>query len=202
MAEIEFNDEQIKEFYERFGGSNFMRQSEVARAYGDHKIDIYFKSVGFAAKVISTIGIIAGFGFAAFGYVESKFLFFCGESILIYSILHGLIWVQNIYNSEFLALDKAQKNHNIYFTERNKLFMEVWDIISKTKKVDRDKFIELIEKDKAVLQLFATKDQEVEKQKPNNIFSKKLYYLMIAGSVMLMSSFFIWSLFIFVFYII
>ena len=33
---------QVDEFYERFGGAKFALQSEVARAYGDRKIDIYF----------------------------------------------------------------------------------------------------------------------------------------------------------------
>ena len=82
--EIEFEDKEVDEFYERFGGTKFALQSEVARAYGDRKIDIYFKSIGFAATVISTIGIIAGFGFTAFGYVESRFLFFVGEGILLF----------------------------------------------------------------------------------------------------------------------
>ncbi len=133
--EIKFEDKEIDEFYERFGGAKFALQSEVARAYGDRKIDIYFKSVGFAATVISTIGIIAGFGFTAFGYVESRFLFFVGEGILLYSILHGLMWVQSVYNGEFQNLDESQKRHRAYFTERNKLFMEVWNAISTSKKI-------------------------------------------------------------------
>jgi len=196
--EIEFNDAQVDEFYERFGGAKFALQSEVARAYGDHKIDIYFKSVGFAATVINTIGIIAGFGFTAFGYVQSKLLFFGGEGILLYSILHGLVWVQNVYNGEFGNLDRSQKKHRIYFAERNKLFMEVWNAVSTTKKVSRKKFIELTEKDKQAVQLFAPEAQEAAEEKPNLIFSKKLYYSMIVGSIMLVSSFFIWSLFIFI----
>ena len=190
--EIEFeSEEEINEFYERFGGAKFTLQSKVARAYGDHKIDIYFKSVGFAATVISTIGIIAGFGFTAFGYIESRTLFFIGEGILLYSILHGLIWVQNIYSGEFRTLDNAQKRHKEYFTERNKLFMDVWNSVSTTKKVSRQKYIELIEKDKEALHIFSAKEPVSEK--PNIIFSKGLYYLMIGGSIMLLTSFFICS---------
>ncbi len=76
--------------------------------------------------------------------------------------------------------------------------MEVWNAVSTTKKVSRTKFIELTEKDKEALQLFAPKEPEAEEEKPNTIFSKKLYYSMIAGSVMLVSSFFIWSLLTFI----
>jgi hypothetical protein len=196
--DIKFSEDEVNEFYERFGGAKFSLQSEVARAYGDHKIDIYFKSVGFAATVIGTIGIIAGFGFTAFGYIQSRLLFFVGEGILLYSILHGLIWVQNIYNGEFRTLDDSQKKHRAYFAERNKLFMEVWNIISTTKKISPEKLTELVEKDKEALQLFAPKNPAVE-EKPNPIFSKELYYSMIAGSILLVSSFFIRSLFIFIF---
>jgi hypothetical protein len=198
--EIEFSDEEINEFYERFGGAKFSLQSEVARAYGDRKIDIYFRSLGFATTVISTIGIIAGFGFTAFGYVESEFLFFIGEGVLLYSILHGLIWVQNVYNGEFQNVDKSQEQHRAYFTERNKLFKEVWNSIATTKKVSREKFLKLTEKDKEALQLFAPKEQTDEEKKPNIIFSKKLYYSMVTGSVMLISSFFIDRLLWFIFH--
>ncbi len=195
--EIAFNDKEIEEFYERFGSAKFSLQSEVARAYGDRKLDIYFKSIGFAATVISTIGIIAGFGFTAFGYVESRFLFFIGEGILLYSILHGLMWVQTVYNGEFQNLDSSQKRHRTYFTERNKLFMDVWNTLSSSKKVSKKKFAELVEKDKGAVQLFAPKDAAEEK--PNAIFSKKLYYSMVAGAIVLLGSFFIKSLIIFIF---
>lgn len=194
--DVEFTEEQIRGFYERFGGANFRLQSEVAKAYGDRKIEIYFKSVGFATAVISTIGIIAGFGFTAFADIESKLLFFIGEGILLYSILHGLMWVQKIYNSEFKNLDTAQEKHRTYFTARNKLFMEVWNSISNTKKVSKDKFAELVEKDKEAIQLFSP--NESAKAKPNTIFSKKLYYLMIVGAIILLSSFFIKSLLVFI----
>jgi len=192
--EVPFDESKIDEFYQHFGSAKFALQSEAAQAYGDRKIDIYFKSVGFAATVISTIGIIAGFGFTAFGYIESKPLFFIGEGILLYSILHGLIWVQTIYNGEFGALDSSQEKQRAYFTERNKLFMDVWNTISTTKKVSREKLAELIEKDKSAIQLFAPKEQAGHIEKPKTIFSKKLYYCMITGSILLISSFFIKSL--------
>jgi len=195
--EMDFSEAEVKEFYEHFGGAKFALQSQVAKAYGDHKIDIYFKSVGFAATVTGTIGIIAGFGFTAFGYIQSMPLFFVGEGVLLYSILHGLIWVQSIYNGEFENLDNSQKKYRAYFKERNELFMDVWNAISTTGKISKEKFTELVEKDKEAVQLFAPKNSSVE-ERPNAIFSKKLYYSMIAGSIFLVSSFFIRSLFIFI----
>jgi hypothetical protein len=194
MQEFNLNQEQIEEFYELYGSAKFTLQSQTSKAYGDHKIDIYFKSVGFAATVVSTIGIIAGFGFTAFGYVESKFLFFCGEGILFYSILHGLMWVQSVYSGEFRNLDNSQKKQREYFSERNKLFMEVWSTISTTGKITQEKLFSLQKKDEEAVSLFAPKEENNE-EKPNAIFSKRLYNLMIIGSIMLISSFFIYSLF-------
>ncbi|MDR3548684.1 MAG: hypothetical protein P4M11_10550 [Candidatus Pacebacteria bacterium] len=194
--EIPFSDEQKTQFYEQLGSANFKLQGEVNREYARHIVDVYFKSVGFAATVVGTVGIIAGFGFTALSFVESPLLFFIGEGLLIYSILHGLIWIQSVYKGEFDSLDKAHTKHQEYFSERNKKFKSVWEEISKTGKIKEADLRSFFDLNAQAVQLFAPPEPAVDgtQKKEKTIFSKKLYYLMIAGSICLLSSFFIYSL--------
>jgi hypothetical protein len=188
---IPFSQEEKDEFYERLGSAHFKLQGHVNREYSKHIIDIYFKSVGFAATVVSTVGIIAGFGFTAFSFIESPLLFFSGEALLLYSIIHGLIWIQNIYIGEFNSLDKAHTAHQKYFSERNEKFKSVWNDISTTDKVKKTDFLEFIDTNNNAIQLFVPSDEVTRKQKV--IFSKKQYYLLVAGAICLLGSFFIYT---------
>ncbi len=188
---IPFNDGDKKKFYEQLGSRNFSLQGKVTSEYAKKKIDIYYKSLNLTTTVISVVGIIAGFGFTAFSFIESKPLFFIGEGLLVYSIIGGLVWLQNVYNSEFKSLDDAQKGHREYFSKRNELFGNVWKEIEEKSEIDAEKLTELQVYGQEVLKLFAPQKNE----KINRIFSKKLYYLMIAGTICLFSSFFISSLF-------
>jgi hypothetical protein len=195
---IKLTDDEVDEFYERLGSKHFALQSEVVREYGKNKIDIYFRSVGFASTVVGTIGIIAGFGFTAFPSVESKLLFFIGEGILFYSIIHGLTWAQNIYNGEFQSLSKSQEKHKMHFKERNDQFKKAWNELSKSNEVEKSELLKLQEIDNKTPELFSS--PQTEQEKPRDIFSKKLYYLMIVGGVLLFASFFICNLINFLFY--
>lgn len=194
---ISFSEEEKNHFYDQFGSSHFKLQTQVAREYAKHKIDIYFKSIGFAATVVSTIGIIAGFGFTALTSVESKALFFVGEGLLIYAILDGLIWIQSIYNSEFESLELAGRNHEEYFFKRNGSFYSVWDDISKTGSVEENKFRDFMNLNVGTRLLFAPAEPKLMGSLERNkklVFSGKLFYLMIFGSFLLLSSFFVCSL--------
>jgi len=114
-------------------------------------------------------------------------------------MFHGLVWVQGIYNSEFKSLNDTQERFNTYFTERNKLFLEIWNSILNTGKVNKEKILKLVEKNNEEIQLFSSNKSSDKKSEPNLIFSKKLYYLMIVGAIMLFVSFFIRKLLIFIF---
>ena len=188
MEIIQFtNEEEIKEFYETFGSKHLKMQSEILKEFGIKQIDIYFKSIGFVTTVISIIGIVAGFGFTAFEYIQSLPLFFVGEGLLFGMLFYGLFWVQKIYQGEYKTLNDTRKKYSDFFEERNKKFIELYNNALNTHSMEKGKFIELHEIDQQSIDLFKVDDKEILQQ----IYSKPMYYLALIGAIFLFSSFFI-----------
>lgn len=184
-------EDQVLNFYDEIGGKHFKLQGEVLEEYGKMKLDIYFKSIGFVISVLGIVGIIAGFGFTAFSFIESKLLFFLGESILAYGIIKGIVWVQSVYNNEFKSIEKEYNRHKKFYDERNELFFVVYkQLIDPTHEINKKDFENLQNKDKESLILFKYENGDV----PHLIYSKVLYGCLIIGTIALLSSFFIFSL--------
>jgi len=186
-SKIELSEEEFKEFYENFGSSNFKLQSDIFKDIGDRQVDIYFKSIGFATTIIGAVGIIAGFGFTALGYVQNVLLFFIGEGLLSATIFYGLFWTQQKYQQEFNSLEEDRKKYLDYYNQRNKKFIELYESWLSQRNIDRSKFLELNDIDKKSIDLFKTENQRVAP----DIYSRKMYILMIIGIVFLFSSFII-----------
>src|SRR4051812_3211209 len=115
MEKVTIADENVLPFYDEMGSKHFQLQGKTLEKYGELKLDIYFKSIGFVATVTGVIGLIAGFGFTAFSSIESKLMFFAGEAVLFYGIFRGLVWVQRIYQSEFKGLEDVTKKHLAHY---------------------------------------------------------------------------------------
>ncbi len=108
-----------------------------------------------------------------------------------------LPWSISLFSSQSLPPMFSIKSLEMYKPKPVLFELSRRNTLSSSKKVSKKKFAELVEKDKGAVQLFAPKDAAEEK--PNAIFSKKLYYSMVAGAIVLLGSFFIKSLIIFIF---
>lgn len=186
--DIELDEKEFNEFYENFGSKSLKMQGEILKDLGNKKIDIYFKSIGFTTSVTSVIGIIAGLGFTAFGYVQSTFLFFLGEGFLVGAIFYGLIWTQQVYAGEFHSLNSDSKKFRDFFDVRNEKFLALYNRALKDHLINEKKFRELNEVDLESVNLFKTEKEEVPQ-----VYSKVTYFLGICGAVLLFSSFFIFD---------
>jgi hypothetical protein len=184
------SEELFKDFYEAFGSSSLKLQGKILGELGDKQLDIYFKSIGFATTVIGAIGLIAGFGFTAFGYVQSVLLFFIGESLLLGALFYGLFWTQRKYQAEFNVLEQDRQKYLTFYEERNKKFIKLFENgLRSPHIINKKEFIDLNELDKKSIELFKNENPKVAP----DIYSRIMYILMIFGSIILFSSFFIFD---------
>jgi len=192
MEKIKISEENVLPFYDELGSSHFKLQGKTLEKYGELKLDIYFKSIGFVATVTSVIGLIAGFGFTAFSFIQSKPLFFVGEAVLFYGIFRGLVWVQGIYQSEYKGLEAETKKHLVHYKIRNEAFLKVYNqLLAPSHEIDKADFQNLQKIDQDSLILFKPSDEE---KSPQTIYSKEVYGCLLAGTILLFSSFFILDL--------
>jgi hypothetical protein len=177
---------EIEKFYQQLGSAHFKLQAKIAQRFGESKIDIYFKSVGFTIQVLSIVGIIAGFGFTAYRYTESKSVFFLGETVLLLSIIYGISWVKKLYDNEYKSLDDAQKKHQKYFKERNDLFLKIHSDMVLNRPLNQEEIQKLMDLDSGAIKLF----EPGENKDILKIYPPFVYLLLIVGSLILFSSFF------------
>lgn len=172
------------------GSESFQLQSRIFEDYGKKKLDIYFKSIGFTTVVIGTAGLIAGFGFTAINEIQSEFLFFIGEGLLLSSIFYGLFWIQSIYQGEFRSIEAEMKRLREFYDERNKRYMVLYNEWMSKKSITKSNLKELQEFENKSIDLFKTPPQN----SAPIIYSPLMYGLMTFGAATLLGSFFIYSL--------
>ena len=114
--------ENLDRFYERFGSERFRLQSEMAKDRGRRLLELYYRSLDFIYKTVTTIGIVAGFGFTALGHVNNNFLFVLGEVFLFSAIAFGIWATQKIYSSEIENLENLYSKIRSNFSEYVSLF--------------------------------------------------------------------------------
>jgi hypothetical protein len=187
--EIPLTQDEFEKFHNNFGSAYFKLQGEALEDFGTKKLDLYFKSVGFTSSVTGVIGIVAGFGFTAMDHVQSMFLFIVGEGLLLSALFHGMWWVQQIYTKEFNSINADIRKFRDSFNERNNKYMELYNGWMAKKSISKKSFQELSEMDKKSIDLFKTEEAEIPQT-----YSKITYFLGIYGSIVLLTSFFIFNL--------
>lgn len=187
---INLSIEQFQEFHEKLGSENFKLQSRIFEDYGKKKLDIYFKSIGFTTVVIGTAGLIAGFGFTAISEIQSEFLFFVGEALLLSSIFYGLFWIQNIYQGEFRSIEEEMKRLREFYDKRNEKYMILYNEWMSKKSITKANLKDLQEFEKKSIDLFKNPSQSSVPV----IYSPIMYGLMVSGAATLLGSFFVYSL--------
>ncbi|MCG2688700.1 hypothetical protein L6250_03670 [Candidatus Parcubacteria bacterium] len=186
---IDLNQEKLEMFYEQFGSKNFRLQSEMLGDLGDKMLDLFFKSVDFIYKMITTIGIVAGFGFTAIGYVKNEIFFTLGEVLLFSAIAIGIWTTQKIYLSERKNLDVFYSKIKSHFSERNDLFIPIFEK-AQNDNLTRDDMNNLMDKDKELL-LILKDNPETEKNRKDilSLIIWSILILFVAGVLLLIFSF-------------
>lgn len=181
---IEFSEGEFKELHESYGSSNLKLQSEVYADLGQKQLDVYFKSIGFATTVIGVIGLIAGFGFTALDFVVNLYLFLLGEALLMIGLFYGLWWVQEVYQSEFNALEAQRDKFSKFYKNRNLMYVDLFNDWLETKSISRRALTDLKNIDNESIELYKN---DIETTPPR-IYSQTVYILMVLGTTCLLVS--------------
>lgn len=186
---ILLNQDKLEIFYQKFGSENFKLQSEMAEDYGKKVLELYHRSIDFIYKTITAIGLVAGFGFTALGYVKNTILFSSGEILLFGAIAIGIWTVQRIYLDEIRNLDKFYKKVKDHFHERNIIFELKLNKALSNDLYDQD-INEIQNKDKELISILNGPEVKVDRE---NKFLPRIiwiiFFIFVSGSVFILSSF-------------
>lgn len=184
--------ENLEKFYEQFGSSRFRLQSEMAQDRGKRLLELYYRSLDFIYKTITTIGIVAGFGFTAIGYIKNDILFIAGEAFLFGSIAFGIWATQKIYLKEIDNLENLFSKVKGNFSEYTALFELKLNKATNNKTLTTDDIKELQSKDRELLAILIGSPEAKKDKKDLDLFPRiiwALFALFIIGGLLLLSSF-------------
>lgn len=189
---IHMNQENLEKFYEQFGSKRFHLQSEMAQDRGKKLLELYYRSIDFIYKTITTIGIVTGFGFTAFGYVKNIVLFIAGEAFLFGAIAFGIWATQKIYLREIENLENLFSKIRGNFSEYTTLFESKLNKATNDKTLTANDIKELQNKDRELLAILTESPEAEKDQKELDLFPRiiwALFTLFIIGGSLLLSSF-------------
>lgn len=184
MTELEWD-----KFYESQGLQYFQLESEILKAHGDDQKKLLYEILTSTTQLIQVIGVVAGFGFTALGFVENRTFFILGESSLFVAILVGLFWTQKIYRSNITASDKEVIRVKSVFSDRYLVFKKIYDMaLSDTEKgvsikIPELSIRELLKKNNALMKSFAV--QEVKGDDWDPLVILMILFVLGGGSLLL-----------------
>jgi hypothetical protein len=191
MAGLKLSQDEKEKFYRIKGSKFFNLQSNVIKEFGEKKLNIYFQLVNFTYQIVTTLGVLAGFGFFALSFVNKITSFIFGEALLFCAIVKGIHLVHKTYVGELISLDEAERKHSDEFYERRKVFTDVLEKIleDKANKIDIEK---LNKKDEEIKQMFDV-SKEIKKGNSDGIKNlasnqRIMIYLAVGGFTLILFS--------------
>jgi hypothetical protein len=181
--------EEYQQLYQQIGSKSLELQSEIMRELTDNQLDLFFKSSDYVYKIVTSIGLIAGFGFTASGIIKDMLRFSFGEAFLISAIAYGLFLIPKIYNEEMTSLEFSSKKYRDIFNKRNTDLTTVVNGYIRDETVRLSDVQRVLDWDSKLLAEFG----EADKRSFTNPFitpQKILISLLVLGSVLVLSSFF------------
>jgi len=186
--EMNLNRDGIGQFYQDFGHSNFKLQSDIAKEFGDKQIDLYFKSIDFLYKLISSVGVIAGFGFVAIPFVNNIWVFIIGEGLLFTAIGIGLYSIQMIYGGELESLTAEYNKIEQHFDQRNKMFRKILEEKVLKGKLVLEDLRQLLSKDKELISIINSQQSNNNRKNVVKIIVYPIFGLFIVGTILILIS--------------
>lgn len=164
-----------------------MVYAEAMKEYGEKELKLIDDVLNFGYKIIQTIGIVAGFGFTAIGYVKNIYLFVSGEGIFLLSIVYGVYKIKKIYANNLSGIQSSSDSKSKVFAEKSKLFQEVILKAVKEKVIDMGNFqSRLDEVDKKLLKEFSP-DKKTNIKKDEDFLTPLIVFLVLGGAALLFS---------------
>lgn len=191
---INLDQEKLEMFYNQFGSKKLVLQHEMSKDFGEKTLDLYYKSIDFIYKTITTIGIIAGFGFTGMDHAQNSILFIIGEGFLFSAIAFGIWVTQKIYLKEKKNLNNFYGKVRKHFSEWYELFRPIFDKAIKNE-LTRDDVFSLQKKDEELASIFSDSHPDFEKDRKNDFLPTVIWIifgLFVVGIIMLLLSFLIY----------
>lgn len=162
--------------------------SESMKEYGEKELKLIDDTLNFGYKIIQTIGIIAGFGFTAIGYVKNIYLFVLGEGVLFCSIIFGVNKIRQIYSNNLNSIQSFGAKIGAIFKEKSDIFQEAILGTVKNRMINLITFENKIAiVDQKFLKIF--EPNKKSKTKKNEDFLTPLILFLILGGIFLLNSF-------------
>lgn len=187
--EIEMSADEWEKFYENQGSQYFQLESKILQAHGDDQKKLLYKILSSTTQLIQVIGVVAGFGFTALGFVENQTFFILGEAFLFAAILVGLLWTQKIYRSNITASSKEVARIKSVFSDRYLVLKNIYDKAlsdiesGESIKVSASSMKELLKKNNDLMKSFST--QEVRSDDWDPLAILMILFIFGGGSLLL-----------------
>jgi len=186
---LEATDERIT-ILQQMSHEFHMLYEETMKEYADKELKLIDDVLNFGYKIIQTIGIVAGFGFTAIGFVKNIYLFISGEGILLLSIVYGVHKIKKIYSENLSSIQSSSDQKSKVFNEKSLIFQEIIPKAVKEKVIDMVDFQARLDAvDQKLLKEFSP-DKKV-KIKKNEDFLTPLTVFLVFGGLALLTSFII-----------
>lgn len=164
-----------------------MLYAEVMKEYGEKELKLIDDVLNFGYKIIQTVGIVAGFGFTAIGYVKNIYLFVSGEGILLLSIVYGVYKIKKIYSDNLNSIQSSRDRISKVFGEKSTLFQEVILKVVKEKVIDMVDFQSRLDAvDQKLLKEFSP-NKNSNTKKDEDFLTPLIVFLVLGGAALLFS---------------
>ena len=185
---IKLSPTKYQEFYQEMISKSLKMQQEIFSQYGNQEMDLTHRFFDYTYKLITAIGLVAGFGFTAIGRVMSIQLFTTGELVLFSAIFSGIYWIQYYYGKNISSLQKSSNAIKRIFVPRDEISKKINQDYVNEGVVYKEDIQKLNEQDNKLLDFFS-KDKGAEKKKDESLPLKIIMVLFALGSLLLLSSF-------------
>lgn len=183
---IEATDERIA-LLQQMSHEFHMLYGEAMKEYGDKELKLIDDVLNFGYKIIQTIGIVAGFGFTAIGFVKNIYLFVSGEAILLLSVVYGVYKIKKIYSENLSSIQSSSDKKSKVFIEKSNIFQEVIPKSVKDKVIDMVNFQSRLDAaDQKLLKEFSP-DKKSGIKKDEDFLTPLIIFLVLGGTALLLS---------------
>ncbi|RJR28208.1 hypothetical protein C4564_05910 [Candidatus Microgenomates bacterium] len=189
MSTKQLTPEQLFELTEKeFHKSNKL-WSEASVAYANAGLKLFDDMIKFVYQALTSMGLVAGFGFAGIQGVKNLYLFGAGELIMFLAMIYGMYKIKVIYkqNSDSVE-DKAIEIRKVFEKKANVLSEMMKEILEKGA-VKSTSLIERYEdSNKEILSTFGA-DKTPVKQNDESRFINYMIIVFIVGFMILVTSY-------------
>ncbi len=190
---IKISEQDYRELYEGMMSKALKTESEVMSEFGNREQELLYKFIGFTYQILSIIGIFAGFGFTAIDKVKNLYLFIGGQSLLIFAILLGLLWLKRFYESNLEAIQYSSNSIFELYKDRDKIYLAIGRDYTERQVLKKSNLLIAMEKDQNVLDFIAANSGN-GRNKKEMLPHKIIFILSTLGVIMLLLSFLIISI--------